>query len=87
MTDIVIAGALRPAIGKFGGTLAKGPAPERGAGVIRSLLAPSGIPPDQISQVIPGRMLTAGSGKRQGIVAVRNSQFHNKRKEENHHGG
>ena len=39
MTDIVIAGALRTAIGKFGGSLAKIPAPELGATVIRALLA------------------------------------------------
>ena len=41
MTDIVIAGALRTAIGKFGGTLAKTPAPELGATVIRALLVPA----------------------------------------------
>ena len=39
MSDIVIAGALRTAIGKFGGALAKVPAPELGATVIRALLA------------------------------------------------
>jgi acetyl-CoA acetyltransferase len=43
MTDIVIAGALRTAIGKFGGTLAKIPAPDLGATVIRALLARSGV--------------------------------------------
>ena len=41
MSDIVIAGALRTAIGKFGGALAKVPAPELGATVIRALLAQS----------------------------------------------
>ena len=46
MTDIVIAGALRTAIGKFGGTLAKTPAPELGATVIRALLERSGVKPD-----------------------------------------
>jgi len=39
MTDIVIAGAVRTPIGKFGGALAKIPAPELGATVIRALLA------------------------------------------------
>ena len=39
MSDIVIAGALRTAIGKFGGALAKTPAPELGATVIAALLA------------------------------------------------
>jgi acetyl-CoA C-acetyltransferase len=63
MTDIVIAGALRTAIGKFGGTLAKTPAPELGAIVIRALLERSGVKPAQISEVIMGQVLTAGSGQ------------------------
>jgi acetyl-CoA C-acetyltransferase len=63
MTDIVIAGALRTAIGKFGGTLAKTPAPELGATVIRALLARSGVAPESISEVIMGQVLTAGSGQ------------------------
>ena len=63
MSDIVIAGALRTAIGKFGGTLAKTPAPELGATVIRALLARYKLKPDQISEVILGQVLTAGSGQ------------------------
>ncbi len=38
MEDIVIVSAVRTAVGKFGGTLAKTPVPELGAAVIRSLL-------------------------------------------------
>ncbi len=57
MTDIVISNALRTAIGKFGGTLAKIPAPELGATVIRALLAQSGVKPEQISEVILGQVL------------------------------
>ena len=71
MTDIVIAGALRTAIGKFGGTLAKTPAPELGATVIRALLAQSGVKPEQVSEVILGQVLTAGSGQnpaRQALI-------------------
>src|SRR5271170_3729677 len=63
MTDIVIVGAVRTAIGKFGGTLAKTPAPELGATVIRALLARANLQPDQISEVILGQVLTAGSGQ------------------------
>ena len=63
MTDIVIAGALRTAIGKFGGALAKVPAPELGATVVRALLAQSGVKPDQVSEVILGQVLAAGSGQ------------------------
>src|SRR5216110_2557427 len=63
MTDIVIAGAVRTAIGKFGGSLAKTPAPELGAIAIRALLAQSGLKPEQISEVILGQVLTAASGQ------------------------
>jgi acetyl-CoA C-acetyltransferase len=71
MSDIVIAGALRTAIGKFGGALAKIPAPELGATVIRALLEKSGLKPDQISEVILGQVLCAGSGQnpaRQALI-------------------
>jgi acetyl-CoA C-acetyltransferase len=71
MTDIVIVGAVRTAIGKFGGTLAKTPAPELGATVIRALLARANLQPDQISEVILGQVLTAGSGQnpaRQALI-------------------
>ena len=63
MSDIVIAGALRTAVGKFGGALAKVPAPELGATVIRALLERSGVKPEEISEVIMGQVLTAGSGQ------------------------
>jgi acetyl-CoA C-acetyltransferase len=63
MSDIVIAGALRTAIGKFGGALAKTPAPELGATVIAALLARYKLRPDQISEVILGQVLIAGSGQ------------------------
>ena len=62
MTDVVIVAAGRTAIGKFGGTLAKIPAADLGAHVIRALLARSGIRPDQVSEVILGQVLTAGIG-------------------------
>jgi acetyl-CoA C-acetyltransferase len=71
MTDIVIAAALRTGIGKFGGTLAKTPAPELGATVIRALLARTNLKPEQISEVIMGQVLTAGSGQnpaRQALI-------------------
>ncbi len=71
MTDIVIVGAVRTAIGKFGGALAKTPAPELGATVIRALLARANLQPDQISEVILGQVLTAGSGQnpaRQALI-------------------
>ncbi|MFP6558842.1 acetyl-CoA C-acetyltransferase [Paraburkholderia sp. B3] len=63
MTDIVIVSAARTAVGKFGGSLAKIPAPELGAVVIKEALARAGIKPEQVSEVIMGQVLTAGSGQ------------------------
>ena len=60
--DIVIVAAARTAVGKFGGTLAGTPAPELGATVIKALLERSGLSGEQISEVILGQVLTAGSG-------------------------
>ena len=71
MTDIVIVAATRTAIGKFSGALAKIPAPELGAAVIRELLARAKLQPDQISEVILGQVLAAGSGQnpaRQSLI-------------------
>ncbi|MBC7729824.1 MAG: acetyl-CoA C-acetyltransferase, partial [Microbacteriaceae bacterium] len=69
--DIVIVAAARTAVGKFGGSLAKVAAPELGATVIKALLERSGLSGEQISEVILGQVLTAGSGQnpaRQSIV-------------------
>jgi acetyl-CoA C-acetyltransferase len=63
MTDIVIVSAARTAVGKFGGSLAKVAAPELGALVIKAALERAGVKPDQVSDVIMGQVLTAGSGQ------------------------
>jgi len=63
MEDVVIVAAGRTAIGKFGGTLAKIPATELGAQVIKQLLAKTGIDPASVSEVIMGQVLTAGAGQ------------------------
>jgi acetyl-CoA C-acetyltransferase len=63
MDDIVIVAAGRTAVGKFGGTLAKIPAPELGAFVIKGVLERAGIAPDQVSEVIMGQVLTAAAGQ------------------------
>jgi len=71
MTDIVIVAAARTAVGKFGGTLAKTPAPELGATVIQELLKRAQLSGDQIGEVILGQVLTAGSGQnpaRQSVI-------------------
>ncbi|MBN9372362.1 MULTISPECIES: acetyl-CoA C-acetyltransferase [unclassified Hydrogenophaga] len=63
MEDIVIVAAARTAVGKFGGTLAKTPATELGATVIKALLERSGLPNDAIGEVIMGQVLAAGVGQ------------------------
>ncbi len=71
MTDVVIVSAARTAVGKFGGSLAKIAAPELGATVIRAVLERAGLKPEQVSEVIMGQVLTAGSGQnpaRQSLI-------------------
>ncbi|MEM5331800.1 acetyl-CoA C-acetyltransferase [Paraburkholderia sp. JHI2823] len=63
MTDIVIVSAARTAVGKFGGSLAKVAAPDLGAIVIKAALERAGVSPGQVSDVIMGQVLTAGSGQ------------------------
>lgn len=70
MNDVVIAAALRTAVGKFGGSLAKIPAADLGARVIKGLLAATGVPPGQVSEVIMGQVLTAGCGQNPARQAV-----------------
>ncbi|WP_250517971.1 acetyl-CoA C-acetyltransferase, partial [Caballeronia sp. INDeC2] len=71
MTDVVIVSAARTAVGKFGGSLAKIAAPELGATVIKAVLERAGVKPDQVSEVILGQVLAAGSGQnpaRQSLI-------------------
>ncbi|RYE74953.1 MAG: acetyl-CoA C-acetyltransferase, partial [Oxalobacteraceae bacterium] len=71
MEDVVIVAAGRTAVGKFGGTLAKIPAAELGAQVIKHLLDKTGIDPAAVSEVIMGQVLTAGVGQnpaRQALI-------------------
>jgi acetyl-CoA C-acetyltransferase len=70
MTDIVIVAATRTAVGKFGGSLAKVPAPELGAAVIADLLKRTGVAGDQVGEVILGQVLQAGSGQNPARQAV-----------------
>ncbi len=69
-TDIVIVAAARTAVGKFGGTLAKTPASELGATVIKALLERARLEGGQIGEVILGQVLTAGVGQNPARQAV-----------------
>ena len=69
--DVVIVAAGRTAVGKFGGSLGKVPAPELGAHVIKGVLERAGLSSDQVSEVIMGQVLTAASGQnpaRQALI-------------------
>jgi acetyl-CoA C-acetyltransferase len=71
MNDVVITAAVRSAVGKFNGSIAKVPAVELGAQIIKALLARSGLKPEQVSEVIMGQVLTAGVGQnpaRQALI-------------------
>src|SRR6202167_1531704 len=71
MNDVVITAALRTAVGKFNGSIAKLPASAVGAQVIKALLSGSGVKPEQVSEVILGQALTAGCGQnpaRQALI-------------------
>ena len=61
-TDIVIVAAARTAVGKFGGTLAKTPASELGATVLKALLERARLTGDQVGEVILGQVLHGFSG-------------------------
>jgi len=70
MDEVVIVAAGRTGVGKFGGSLAKTPASELGAHVIKGLLAKTGIDPNLISEAILGQVLTAGVGQNPARQAV-----------------
>src|ERR687887_278088 len=71
MANAVIVAAVRTAIGKFGGSLAKIPASDLGSIVITEVLKRAGVKPDQVDEVIMGQVLTAGVGQnpaRQALI-------------------
>src|ERR1043166_9618019 len=77
MTDIVIVAATRTAVGKFGGSLAKIPAPELGAAVIAELLKRAKLDGGQVGEVLqagagqnPARQAVIRSGLPNGVPAL-----------------
>lgn len=63
MRDVVIVAAKRTAVGSFGGGLSSLSADQLGSAVIKSLLEESGVPADQVNEVVLGQVLTAGCGQ------------------------
>ena len=70
MQEVVIVAAGRTAVGKFGGSLAKVPASDLGAHVIKGLLAKTGLSGAAVSEVILGQVLAAGAGQNPARQAV-----------------
>lgn len=63
MREVVIASAVRTAIGKFGGSLTPLSAPQMGAVVIKEALDRAALKPEQVDEVIMGNVLQAGLGQ------------------------
>ena len=73
MSDVVIAGAKRTAIGSFLGQFSGVPTPTLGATAIRAALDHAGIAADQVDEAIIGCVLPAGLGQapaRQAALAA-----------------
>ncbi|MFP3869580.1 MAG: acetyl-CoA C-acetyltransferase [Syntrophobacteria bacterium] len=78
MREVVIASAVRTAIGSFGGTLRDVPAVELGGIVIREVLTRAKIRPEKVDEVIMGNVLQAGLGQnpaRQAAVRAGLSKY------------
>src|SRR6267378_4182301 len=60
--DLVIAGAVRTPLGKFGGSLASLGAPELGAIAARAAIARAGLTPSDIEETVMGNARPAGVG-------------------------
>ena len=74
MSDIVIVGAKRTAIGSFLGQFTGVPTPTLGAAAISGALDHAGLAPDQVDEVIMGCVLPAGLGQapaRQAALAAK----------------
>ena len=63
MSDVVIVGAKRTAIGSFLGQFTGVPTPELGTAAITGALEQAGLAPDQVEEVLMGCVLPAGLGQ------------------------
>jgi acetyl-CoA C-acetyltransferase len=73
MEDAVIVGAVRTAVGSFGGQFKDVPATELGAHAVRAALERAGISGEEVDEVVLGCVLQAGLGQnpaRQAAIAA-----------------
>jgi acetyl-CoA C-acetyltransferase len=73
MTDVVIAGAARTAVGAFNGGLASMPASELGAIAVKEALARAKVEPGEVDEAVLGQILTAGTGQNPARQAAINA--------------
>ncbi len=73
MTDVVIAAAARTPVGAFGGGLSSVPASYLGQVAIEAALARAGVAPNEISEVVLGQVLSAGTGQNPARQAAVNA--------------
>ncbi|MEK9784747.1 MAG: acetyl-CoA C-acetyltransferase [Gammaproteobacteria bacterium] len=62
-TEVVIASAARTPVGAFNGSLSSLPASELGRAAISAALERAKVAPEEVSEVIMGQILTAGTGQ------------------------
>ena len=73
--EIVLAGGVRTAIGKFDGSLSKIPVADLGTAVIRESLKRAGILPSQVDEVFMGCILQAAQGQNVARQAAVNAEI------------
>jgi len=73
MTEVVIAGAARTPVGAFNGSLSSVPASYLGEVAIREALKRAGVDPAEVSEVVMGQILTAGTGQNPARQAAVNA--------------
>ncbi|TYO98585.1 acetyl-CoA C-acetyltransferase [Geothermobacter ehrlichii] len=71
MQDVYVIDARRTPFGSFGGSLAGVPAPQLAATVLADLLQRTGLPADQVEEVILGQVLQGGNGQAPARQAMR----------------
>ena len=75
MRDVVIAGAVRTAIGKLGGALASVPVTTLGATVVQAAVERAGMDVAQVDEVIMGHVIQAGAGPNPARQSVLEAEF------------
>lgn len=71
--EIVLAGAVRTAVGSFGGTLKDVPVADLGTAVIKEALNRAGVKPEMVDEVLMGCILQAAQGQNVARQAAMNA--------------